>query len=282
MQFFIIAHNMPLEYEAIRKSFNAIAHQYEENAILQKEVLTRLLERLSDEALIDMNLKPQHILDLACGTGWAHKGIQKVFTDTKISALDFSQNMLNQVDKELAIPILADAHDLPFVDNSVDVVFSNMALHWCNESDVFAESRRVLKPGGLIVMSALGETSLYELKGILSELDDKPRVHTFPALHDLGDDLLKAGFEDVVVNAEVITLTYKDVVSLMKDIKASGGHNVDEKRSKGLTTSQWLKQTQAAYEDYREGGRIPASYEIVYLRAKKPSVKNGLNLTIKS
>ncbi len=279
---FILAQHMPLEYEAIRKSFNAIAHQYEDNAILQKEVLSRLLERLSDEALVDVNLKPQHIVDLACGTGWAHKGIKQLFADTKISALDFAQNMLNQVDKKLATPVFADAHDLPFADNSADVVFSNMALHWCNESDVFAESRRVLKPGGLIVMSALGETSLYELKGILSELDDKPRVHTFPALHDLGDDLLKAGFEDVVVNAEVITLTYKDVVSLMKDIKASGGHNVDEKRSKGLTTRHWLQQTQAAYEDYREDGRIPASYEIVYLRAKKPSVKNGLNLTIKS
>ncbi len=282
MQFFILAHNMPLEYEAIRKSFNAIAHQYEENAILQKEVLTRLLERLSDEALIDVDLKPQHILDLACGTGWAHEGIKKLFSEAKISALDFSQNMLNHVDKDIATPVFADAHDLPFADNSVDVVFSNMALHWCNESDVFAESRRVLKPGGLIVMSALGETTLYELKGILSEGDDKPRVHSFPALHDLGDDLLKAGFEDVVVNAEVITLTYKDVVSLMKDIKASGGHNVDEKRSKGLMTSQWLKKIQTAYEDYREDGRIPASYEIVYLRAKKPTAKNGINLTIKS
>ena len=282
MRFFILAHIMPLEYEAIRKSFNSVAHQYEENAILQKEVLSRLLERLSDEALIDVNLQPQHILDLACGTGWAHKGIKKLFANAKISALDFSQNMLNHVNKELATPVCADAHDLPFADNSIDVVFSNMALHWCNEPDVFAESRRVLKPGGLIVMSALGETSLYELKGILSEQDDKPRVHSFPALHDLGDDLLKAGFEDVVVNAEVITLTYKDVVALMKDIKASGGHNVDEKRSKGLTPSHWLKQIQTAYEDYREDNRLPASYEIVYLRAKKPSVKNGLNLTIKS
>jgi len=274
---------MPLEYEAIRKSFNTIARQYEEHAALQKEVLLRLLERLDDEQGLDANLKPKHIVDLGCGTGWAIPELFKRYPDVKISAVDFSQSMLNQVDNNKAVKtFFADVHDLPFTDNSVDVVFSNMLLHWSNEGDVFNECMRVLKANGLLIMSCLGETSLFELKQAWSNVDGKPHVHDFPALHNLGDDLLKKGFEQVVVNAEVITLTYKDILSLMKDIKASGGHNVNEHRNHGLMPVAHLQQLIHAYEEFREDDKLPASYEIVYLRAKKPQLKDKINLTIQS
>lgn len=271
---------MPLEYEAIRKSFNAAANRYEENAVLQREVLNRLIERLEDEQKIDTDLKPAHILDLGCGTGWAIPRLKQLFPEIKVSALDFSTSMLSKVDTNLAKTYCEDVHNLPFADNSIDIVFSNMMLHWSNEADVFLEARRVLKPGGLLLMSSLGETSLFELKHAFSEVDDKKHIHTFPALHDLGDDLLKSGFEDVVVNAEVITLTYNNVKTLMKDIKASGGQNVDENRDKGMMPSQQLKQLEKAYEPFRQDDRLPASYEIVYLRSKKPKAKSGLDLNI--
>ena len=272
---------MPLEYEAIRKSFNDIANQYEVNAVLQKEVLFRLLERLDDEQKLDAKLKPTHIVDLGCGTGWAIPEIIKLFPDCRISALDFSQSMLNEIPKNDAVEIImGDVHDLPFGDNSVDVVFSNMVLHWSNEQDVFSEAMRVLKPDGLLIMSCLGETSLVELKQAWLSVDKLSHVHDFPALHNLGDDLLKQGFSEVVVNAEIITLTYKNIIALMKDIKASGGQNVNENRNKGLMPSLQLAQLKEGYEIFREGNRLPASYEIVYLRAKKLKPKISINLSI--
>ncbi|MBL4773620.1 MAG: malonyl-ACP O-methyltransferase BioC [Alcanivoracaceae bacterium] len=273
---------MPLEYEAIRNSFNAIAHQYDDNAILQKEVLSRLLERLNDDKQIDVDLKPEHIVDLGCGTGMAISQLLKIFPDVKISALDFSQQMLKQIDNKAAEIIFSDVHDLPFEDSSIDIVFSNMLLHWSNEKEVFAECMRVLKPDGLLIMSCLGETSLFELKQAWSSIDNKPHVHNFPALHDLGDDLLKIGFEQVIVNTEVISLTYADIITLMKDIKASGGHNSDENRNKGLMPKAHLQQLTRAYEVFREENKLPASYEVVYLHAKKAKQKGKINLTIQT
>jgi len=273
---------MPLEYHAILNSFNSVAEHYENNAVLQKEVMARLLERLEDEKKLNDKFKPEHILDLGCGTGWAIPELLKLFDNVRISALDFSQNMLNQVPQSnLVDALLSDAHDLPFEDSSFDVVFSNMMLHWCNEKEVFAESMRVLKPGGILIMSALGETSLVELKHAWLGVDKQSHVHDFPALHNLGDELFKSRFEDVVVNAEIITLTYKDVVSLMKDIKASGGQNVNEFRQKGLMPSKKLNLLTEAYEEFRINGRIPASYEVVYLRAIKAKLKNNISLAIK-
>jgi malonyl-CoA O-methyltransferase len=273
---------MPLEYEAIRKSFSAVAKQYDENAILQKEVLFRLLERLEDEQKLDAQLKPTHILDLGCGTGWAIPEIKNLFPGATISALDFSEAMLDQVTGSKQVQLYcADVHDLPFADASVDIVFSNMLLHWTNEQDVFSEVLRVLKPGGIMLMSCLGETTLVELKQAWLNVDKKNHVHDFPALHRLGDDLLKKGYAEVVVNAEIITLTYKDVMALMKDIKASGGHNSNEGRDKGMMSVSKLKQLTDGYEIFREDERLPASYEIVYLRSIKPRIKNSINLNIK-
>ena len=271
---------MSLDYHAMQQAFSKAASHYEENAVLQKEVLTRLLERLHDEAKIDKNLQAQNILDLGCGTAWAYSGLKSIFPQAKITALDFSQTMLNQIQQQDIDKICADVHDLPFADNHFDVVFANMLLHWTNEQDVFRECLRVLKPNGLVLMSSLGETSLFELKQAFATIDNKPHVHDFPALHDLGDEMLKIGFQQVVVNAEVITLTYENIIKLMLDIKASGGHNTQEQRSKSLKSKHFLEKLEQAYEVFREENRLPASYEIVYLRGLKPKPNGDIHLKL--
>ena len=44
------------------------------------------------------------------------------------------------------------AEQLPLASASIDLVFCNLMLHWCNDPDaVFAECQRVLKPGGLLM-----------------------------------------------------------------------------------------------------------------------------------
>ena len=270
---------MPLEYQSILNSFNKVAKNYQENAVLQKEVLYRMSERLQLESFSSVS----HVLDLACGTGWACDYLLPMFNETEVFALDFSEQMLNQVPENPRVhKVHNDMHSLPFDDRYFDVVFSNMSLHWSNEPDVFKESLRVLKPGGLLLMSCLGETSLFELKESCQSVNQKPRVHGFPALHSLGDELVKAGFHDVVVNAEVITLTYETLKALMQDIKRSGGQNAFDNREKGLMTKQELIKLESAYEEYRDQGRLPASYEVVYLRAVRPKAEeNSLALTIK-
>lgn len=262
---------MPLEYQAIKKSFDEAAGNYSQNAVLQKEVLVRLLERLDDEKNINPELNPCHILELGCGPGLSLKEILGKFNSARISALDFSGNMLNQIEPlENVDKILSDTHDIPLPDNSVDIIFSNMMLHWCNENDVFRECFRVLKNGGLLLMSCLGETTLQELKHSWQTVDKQPHVHSFPALHNLGDQILKTGFEQVVVNAEIITLTYQNLTSLLRDIKASGGRNVLEDRNKGLLSKNKFDRLSQAYETFRHDKRLPANYEIVYMRARKP------------
>lgn len=61
--------------------------------------------------------------------------------------------------------LVADAESLPFPSDSFDVVFSNLMVQWCDDPrTVFAECRRVLRPGGRLVLSTLLEGTLTELK----------------------------------------------------------------------------------------------------------------------
>ncbi len=272
---------MPIDYQSMHKTFSRAAKSYHDNAVLQKEVLSRLLERLDDEAKIDKNLQPQNILDLGSGIGWAHASLKALFPSVKVTAVDFCEEMLQQIPDKTVSSVCADVHNLPFANNSFDVVFSNMLLHWSNEKDVFAECLRILKPGGLLLASCLGETTLSELKEAFAFIDDLPHVHSFPALHDLGDEMLKQGFQQVVVNAEVLTLTYDELPKLMADIKAAGGHNSDEARKKGLFIPKNLQKLCQAYEINRTDGRLPAHYEVVYVRGIKPATVGDIGLRIR-
>ncbi len=264
---------MTLEYQAIADSFSAAADRYEDHAVLQKEVLNRLLERLDDEARLQAD-PPRRILDLGCGTGWAVPRLRQQFPEAEIHALDFSPAMIARVPTVPGCQArVGDAHDLPYAGDSFDLVFSNLMLQWTNEEQVLQEVRRVLKPGGILLASSLGFSTLHELRHSWQAVDDKPHVNAFTDMRQVADGMLRLGYSQVVANSETIVLTYATVVDLMRDLKAIGAHNVDEDRPRSLMSRTALRKLEAAYEKFREQNVLPATYEVNYFRgvmADKP------------
>lgn len=115
---------MPLEYQAIKNSFNRVAKNYSENAVLQQEVLSRLLERLSDEKNISAEFQSKALLELGCGPGWSFDELSNGFATEQLTAIDFSENMLAQIPNHKHVKtILSDVHELPLEDEGQDVVF---------------------------------------------------------------------------------------------------------------------------------------------------------------
>lgn len=257
---------MTLEYQAISRSFSQAAGQYEANAVLQKEVLERLLERVQDDPAW-RGKTPARILDLGCGTGWAVPRLRQLFPQAEIHALDFSPAMVEQVPVADGVrPVCADAHDVPYAENSFDLVFSNLMLQWTNEEQVLQEVRRVLRPGGVVLASSLGFSTLHELRQAWAAVDNKPHVNAFTDMRQVADVMLRLGFAQVVATSEVITMTYADVMDLMRDLKAIGAHNVDENRPRGLMSRSALQRLRQAYETFRADGVLPATYEVNFFR----------------
>lgn len=253
----------------MRKAFDRAAARYDQSAVLQKEVGNRLAERLDI-----LTLKPKRILDLGTGTGEGLSGLLKKYPDAEIFALDIAEGMLQQARKKRSWWqrlrgkvkfIAAEAEQLPFIANSFDIVFSNLALQWCDDpSLVFKELQRVLAPGGAVLFTTFGPDSLKELRAAWLEVDTEVHIHRFTDMHDIGDAMLHASLAEPVMDMEVITMTYDDAWQIMRDLKNIGAHNVAVDRPRYLTGKQRFKKLVEHYETYRREGKLPVTYEIVY------------------
>ncbi len=270
---------MSLEHHQIKAAFSQAAVRYEQHAVLQKEAMLRLIDRVA----FDFTTAPEQVLDLGCGTGWGTTALLEAFPECRIIAADFAPDMVASVPAHQQVETrLTDAHCLDVHAGSIDLVFSNLMIQWCDQQTALQEIKRALKPGGTVHLTSMGEHTLHELKAAWRAADDGPHVNDFVPANELADLALRLGFEEVVADSEMITMTYAQAIDVMRDLKHIGAHNTDHKRSKGLTSPQALKTVMAAYEAHKtDQGLYPATYELVYLRAKKPQKDSGLSLRVK-
>jgi len=253
----------------VRRAFARAASTYERHDALQREVESRLFESLDY-----YDGKPQRVLDVGCGTARGTASLKKRWRDAEVIAVDVSLPMLGEARRNRGWfrpfeRVCADGQALPFPDRSMDVVYSNLCLQWCESPrPLLAECARVLKPGGFLVASSLGPDTLTELREAWAAVDpEQPRVGVFLDLRDLGDTALTAGLKDPVLDSDHITLDYPDVRGLLADLKGLGATNAHRERARGLTGKAHFHAMLEAYETRRRDGRIPATWEIVTLHA---------------
>lgn len=256
-----------LDRAHIRRAFGRAAASYAAHSPLQAEVALRLREHLDEVA----GFAPRRIVDVGCGPGEGCVALRARFPDADIIALDLALPMLREVDRSFP-RIGADAQALPLADASVDLVHSSLCLQWCDDPGLaLAEFRRVLRPEGLLLFSTFGPDTLKELRAAFAEVDRTPHVSRFVDMHDIGDGLLASGFRDPVMEREDFVLTYADVRSLMRELRAIGATNADVQRQRSLTGKAHLARVEAAYEHFRLDGVLPATYEVVYAIARAPA-----------
>lgn len=269
-------HGQWFDLQRVRRAFDRAADRYQQFALLQNEVCTRLLERLEL-----VKISPEFILDAGTGTGVAIPALFKKYKKAQLVAFDLSENMLQKATQHggffrSPLSVCGDIEKLPFADNSFDLIFSSLSLQWCNDLDAaFKEARRVLKPGGLFVFTTFGPDTLKELRHSWSQVEGGNHVNQFIDMHDIGDALLQQAFAEPVMEAEVLTVTYDCVDRLMHDLKAIGANvtasvAADKSVVQGLRGKSILHSVRQNYERFRQNDLLPASYEIIYGHAWKP------------
>jgi len=269
-----------LDFAEVRRAFDHAAASYDAHAVLQREVCDRLLERLDF-----MTLQPERVLDVGTGTGYGLAHLQTRYAEADLCALDIAPAMLHAARARLPQPgwaqralssvlprsgpqhhaLCADMDRLPLAASSVNLIWSSLALQWAHDLETTLKGfQRVLAPGGLLIFATFGPDTLKELRTAFAAIDDAPHVNRFIDLHDIGDMLVNAGFTSPVMEMEMLTLTYADLKTLMRDLKGIGAHNAAAARRRGLLGKSAWARLEQAYETQRLEGRLPATFEVIY------------------
>ncbi|RJG15782.1 methyltransferase domain-containing protein [Massilia cavernae] len=252
---------------------------------LRREIAARMHERLQL-----VKVAPARVLDAGCGTGPDLGLLQKDYPAAQIVGIDSNigmiaaartsapasslKSVLNRLmPSRTGIDLLCgDFGALPLGPNSVDLVWSNLALLWHPQPDrVFAEWRRVLRVDGLLMFSSFGPDTLRELRAAFASMDETPHALPFVDMHDFGDQLVEAGFSTPVMDMEVITVTYDTAEALLADVRALGGNPLAT-RARGLVgRAAWQRMLAALERQRRPDGKLGLTFEVIYGHAFRPA-----------
>src|SRR5215472_2252013 len=184
-----------LDRARLRASFERASVGYEAAASLQARIAAELLERLEL-----FRFSPGVVLDLGSGTGRITRELKRRYPRARVIALDIAPGMLREARRHQRPwrrfdRVCGDALRLPLRDASIDLVFSNLVLQWCEPlAAALTEVRRVLKPSGFFAFSTFGRDTLQELRSAWAQADDRfNHVNHFPEVHEAGDALMRAG-----------------------------------------------------------------------------------------
>jgi SAM-dependent methyltransferase len=258
----------------VRLHRDRAAAALEAHDFLLREVAERLADRLQD-----VTRSFPRALDLGC-----HGGELTGILGTRggietLVQCDLSEAMARRARRNGRPTLVADEEALPFAPGSFDLVISNLTLHWVNDlPGCLLQVRQILKPDGLFLAAMLGGGTLAELRGALMEAElaeaggASPRISPFADVRDAGGLLQRAGFGLPVVDSDMLTVRYADILALMRDLRGMGETNAVRERDARPPRRAVLARAAELY-GARHGdaeGRLPASFQIIYLTAWAP------------
>jgi SAM-dependent methyltransferase len=249
---------------------------------LIREVANRLGDRL-----LDINRHYARALDIGC-----HSGQLAAMLPTgrvgQLFSFDRSLAMVTSIEGQEVSTFVGDEEMIPIADNSMDLVLSCLDLQWVNDlPGSLAQIRRILKPDGLFLAAVVGGESLTELRQSLLQAETavsggvSPRVLPMIDLRDAGALLQRAGFALPVVDVDELTFEYNDPFALIRELRGLGWQNALSARRKNFTArAVFSAMAEHYFADFANAeGRLPASFQILYLTAWAPHENQQQPLT---
>lgn len=257
---------MSIEPYNTRRAFASAAPGYDRHAVLQRRIGRVLLERVANA------VEPGSVwLDVGAGTGWISRQLLMCQPACQMVAVDFALAMLQQaVGVAPLFSVCADAEALPVRTGCCDGVVSNLALQWCvPPAAAFAETYRVLKPGGWLAFSVFGGATLAELRAAWGAANQSVHVNDFLSCTEWSAAVTAAGFVELRSEVQQHCVRYTGPLALMRELKGLGAHHVHHGRSACLTGKGTWSTVLAAYPRDAQG-YAPATFEVIFAIARKP------------
>lgn len=172
-----------------------------------------------------------------------------------------------------------DLDALPFGPATLDLVVSASALHWAEDlPGTLVQVRRALRPDGLFLAAMPGGDTLTELRQAFAAAEAEieggasPHVIPFADVRDLGTLLQRAGFALPVVDSDRLTVRYRDLAALFRDLRSLGAANPLLSRRRTPLRRATLERLGEIYrERFADAdGRLRVTVETVWLSGWAP------------
>ena len=249
------------EKQRIARNFSRAAKKYDASARLQNNVALHLMLYLPEKA--------GTIVDLGCGTGkWTH-ALSVKYQHAKVTGIDFSMGMLTEAKSRCYKNVQwcsGGIEALPFPNESFDLAFSNLAVQWCQLSNVLSDVGRVLKPGGYFVCATLAAGSLAEMRTLWLNIDQQPHANDYDTPEQQIKICNHSSLKVENAHHQQVTLYYTSVTELLREFKSVGINTViNASMTTGLTHPSKFQRFITAYEGLRQQKGIPCTYQVLYL-----------------
>ena len=263
--------NSSLQHEfkkrPIQVKFSRAAESYDNFAKVQSEVARRLALKILPGS---ENPEINTILEIGCGTGNFTSLLAARFPAAKITALDFSPEMIAKARhkmKSAAIDFICAEGELFLQEapgKSFDLVASNGSLQWFSDIEAALHNiARILATGGIMSCSIFGPESLKELgKGLQAIHSSAERLaaQTFPQRERLQNAL--RSFTRGTLEEELIEKEYRSAYDLLRHIKKTGTSGWQQNMQHPLTLSDVSKLDEWFDRTY---GSCRVTYQILFL-----------------
>ncbi|MDS1309358.1 malonyl-ACP O-methyltransferase BioC [Marinobacter xiaoshiensis] len=248
----------------IAREFGKARATYESASRLQRLMGNVMLERLEGQA--DPNCI--RVLDLGCGTGWFTRKLANLTPPGSVTGMDLSPGMIEHSIAHSPAEVtwlVADAEAIPLPDQSCDLIFSNLMIQWCaTPAKVLQECRRVLRPGGKLMISTLLEGTLKELDQAWQKADPgQSHINRF----ETAAAFKRSVFDELPgahVEARTLLLPYASPLTLAAELKQLGAGYKHAGRRQTATAPGRFRAMCQHYPTAPEGG-VVASYEAAWV-----------------
>lgn len=245
----------------IQCRFKRSVESYDENAIVQKSIVSKLCDLLQEY----VQLYPGRILEIGCGTGLFTSALLKVHPVKELMVNDLVPQMCHKTAERCDIPdhhcIIGDIETIPLA-GQFELIVSSSTFQWFSRpADTLKKLFRHLTGGGFLVFSTFGQENLKELRQVSGQ-----------GLNYLSSaewqEILSSDFDLLYKGEEVQTLYFDTPVDILRHVKNTG---VNATASPKIWTKGELNRFIGKYASFRnlEQKAYPLTYHPVYWVCRK-------------
>lgn len=244
----------------IAECFGSAAESYDAAAVLQRQTGRALLDNLRQAAPHVLDSHPR-CGDIGCGTGFMLEQLaQAGIAERRLLGIDLAPRMLTSARQRLpqAHWLCGDAEHLPLAAQSLELCLSNLAVQWLPRLDGFlAEAKRVLRPGGWLAFTTLGDNTFSEFKELCRAAGLGETLNRFDNSTALHQAITRSGLTLRSCQRRDFRYDYPDALTLLRKLKTLGAHSP----SRPSTPQRMPLKRLEALASQRFPNGVPARYD---------------------